>query len=723
MLVMFAAAGSASAVTWGPTEDVVITELVDVTGVGSGEIGIPAQGLDFSTLTIESGGTLIGDRLYTGFVSNQTQVTVNDGGSIIINGALATIGYDHDTTMTQNGGLVSIAGWLGIGRSGSGTYNMAGGLLAVNSDDGVQPATGTLYMPPRSGYSGTMNFSGGTITLSQENWSASGHDILAQSWFNDLSGTAEVTWDGNVTTITAGVVIGAVTNLNDPMQVLEADVDGSAVQFTVVLDGDPPVPTGDTITVVLDPNENGDGPDEDFILVGADPDGTVTLTFTDADWSTPQTVTVKAIDDAIQDSAFAEVKEITLGVSSALGDPNFTDTLFSGAPVSITILDDESPAFLISKTSVAVTEDGTTDSYSLTLQNDPASPVTVNIGGTGLDPNDPNLPDSLPCQVTVNGAGLASLTFSAGDLGPKIVTVAAIDDGIVEVSPHGLAIGHVIVTTDQDYAAATISNVAVSITDNDARIWNFGDDVAVPVANHSFEDPSLSDGGVAVFGPENNIPGHEYYNVGTLQISDPTGAEWAAMYAAGHQQAPDGDQILLLAEPFDPAGYSGTETRNSICEYLIEPGPVSYTFEVSVGVPEPSDASANVTLYMDVLELDDAATFIARINTPEEKNLAGGDLVAGEWVDLKVCGVIPAGSPLIGKSLAVGVTGQYVHVDNFRLTVGNHPCDGCIGGNPPWDLTGPQGVPDCNVDLVDFSGFAQDYLSCNLYPECLTAWP
>jgi hypothetical protein len=46
-----------------------------------------------------------------------------------------------------------------------------------------------------------MNYSGGTITLSQEDWSAAGHDILAQSWFNDLTGVATATWDGSVTTI------------------------------------------------------------------------------------------------------------------------------------------------------------------------------------------------------------------------------------------------------------------------------------------------------------------------------------------------------------------------------------------------------------------------------------------------------------------------------------------------------------------------------------------
>ena len=38
-LIVFALAGSVSA--WGPSEDVVIDSYVNVTGFGSGEIGIP----------------------------------------------------------------------------------------------------------------------------------------------------------------------------------------------------------------------------------------------------------------------------------------------------------------------------------------------------------------------------------------------------------------------------------------------------------------------------------------------------------------------------------------------------------------------------------------------------------------------------------------------------------------------------------------------------------
>lgn len=54
---------------------------------------------------------------------------------------------------------------------------------------------------------------------------------------------------------------------------------------------------------------------------------------------------------------------------------------------------------------------------------------------------------------------------------------------------------------------------------------------------------------------------------------------------------------------------------------------------------------------------------------------------------------------------------------------GNRPCSGCYQDNyPTSDVTGPDGEPDCKVDLHDFAFFAAGWLECNLYPECVTSW-
>ena len=40
----------------------------------------------------------------------------------------------------------------------------------------------------------------------------------------------------------------------------------------------------------------------------------------------------------------------------------------------------------------------------------------------------------------------------------------------------------------------------------------------------------------------------------------------------------------------------------------------------------------------------------------------------------------------------------------------------CLYGNPTYDLTGPDGTPDCSVDVLDFAAFAADWMSSGLYP-------
>ena len=307
---------------------------------------------------------------------------------------------------------------------------------------------------------------------------------------------------------------------------------------------------------------------------------------------------------------------------------------------------------------------------------------------------------------------------------PQTVTIAAVDDSMVETDPHTFIISNIVSTNDAIYSGLSADNVSVDIGDDDGRGWSFGDDAALAMANYSFETPALGDGGVQDFNSVNTIPGHEYWAAGELKIVNPTAGELATMYKTGHQAVPHGSQILYLDLSEDYPTYSGTEPRYGACEYLIEDGPVSYTFEASVGVPEPNNASANITFYIDAITTDDAGNLIARINDPptDTFTLASGGLVAGEWVDIKVCGVIPADSSLTSQSLAFGVTGHYVHVDNFRLTVGDHPCDGCYD-----DPTAEEGDldDDCDVDLADFAIFAGNFLECGTYPNptgCITGW-
>ena len=43
----------------------------------------------------------------------------------------------------------------------------------------------------------------------------------------------------------------------------------------------------------------------------------------------------------------------------------------------------------------------------------------------------------------------------------------------------------------------------------------------------------------------------------------------------------------------------------------------------------------------------------------------------------------------------------------------------CLESVGPFDVTGPEGVPNCTVDLFDLAAFAADWMRCNQVPDCL----
>ena len=524
--------------------------------------------------------------------------------------------------------------------------------------------------------------------------------------FPDIPEPAALTVD-DISIVLVGKIVG--TTVPTSLDVWENASQGpTSATFSVVINADPGVLPGDIITVTIDPNSNGNG--EDLTVNGST--APIDITFTDTNWDTPQTITVAAIDDTWADGQI-EVDEVGFSLVSAIGDPNYDIAIIPS--VKVTIHDDDSDAIIVSKTSTSLAEGGAGDSYTIELATDPTDPVTVYVaaGMVPISETDANMvPDTFDCQLTVNGGGSDTLVFTQGSV-PQTVNISVVDDSLVEADPHTIIISNIVSTDDVVYSSITADSVSVDIEDNDVRAWSFGDDMALTVNNYSFEDPCLADGGSADFDPCNPIPGHGYWTSDEMKIINPTAGEWATMYKAGHQQAPDGEQVL------DMANYCGTETAIAECSYLIEPGPVSYSFEATVGVPEPNDSNAYLTFY---LSSNDPAEF-GRIADPIPTfNLSNGDLVAGEWVEIKVCGVVDVDSDFIGGVLSIGVAGNGVQVDNWRLTLGNYPCEGCYQDNPTWDLTGPDGVPDCKVDLLDFSGFVLDWLECNLYPECVTGW-
>ncbi len=155
----------------------------------------------------------------------------------------------------------------------------------------------------------------------------------------------------NVDNESAGVTVS-------PTSMLETTEGGGTDAFTIVLNAPP---TEDVVISLT----------SDTLL-----EATVapaSLTFTPTDWDAEQTVTVTGVDDLVRDGDAT----FTIVTGAVVSD----DGAYSGASVRNVVgvnLDDETPGVLVSPAAGLVTsESGDTATFTVVLQAQPASDVTV----------------------------------------------------------------------------------------------------------------------------------------------------------------------------------------------------------------------------------------------------------------------------------------------------------------------------------------------------------
>ena len=163
---------------------------------------------------------------------------------------------------------------------------------------------------------------------------------------------------------------------------------GTTGTFTVVLAAQPVLNVRLTIT-------SGD--------VGEATVSPPALTFTPANWNVPQTVTVTGVDDHAIDGS--QLTQVTVSVDDAMSDNQF-DAL-ADQSVFVTTTDDDAAGFTLSKTSVAVSESGTTDTLTAVLTAQPAASVTLTVisAGRGRGDRERVVPDfhAGQLELTANG--------------------------------------------------------------------------------------------------------------------------------------------------------------------------------------------------------------------------------------------------------------------------------------------------------------------------------
>lgn len=167
--------------------------------------------------------------------------------------------------------------------------------------------------------------------------------------------------------------------------------------------------------------------------------------FTPANWNTPQFATISAVDNLVSDGTHYGVFLHTL--TSA-------DTNFNGktAYQTATITDNDIPGITVTQTygAINIVENGPSDFYTVRLNSQPVSPVTLVFSAQN--------------QAT---ASPANLVFTTGNWNTdQDITITAIRDLIVE-GPHTATVTYTSASADPKYAGQTASFTA-NIADDDS---------------------------------------------------------------------------------------------------------------------------------------------------------------------------------------------------------------------------------------------------------------
>ncbi len=173
------------------------------------------------------------------------------------------------------------------------------------------------------------------------------------------------------------------------------------------------------------------------------------LVFTKTNGLTPQTVTIKGVDDLIVDGD----QLFTIVTAKAQS----TDTKYNGldvSDVSVSNIDNDQASVVVTQAGpLSVTENGTTATFTIALTSLPTSDVTI-----GLSSSDTS-------QGTVSPT---SLVFTkTNGMTPQTVTIKGVDDLIVDGDQLFTILTAKAQSTDTKYNGLDVSDVSVTNIDND----------------------------------------------------------------------------------------------------------------------------------------------------------------------------------------------------------------------------------------------------------------
>ncbi|MDB9513854.1 DUF4347 domain-containing protein [Kamptonema animale CS-326] len=244
-----------------------------------------------------------------------------------------------------------------------------------------------------------------------------------------------------------GIALGTTTNQS--VTIADNDTKGITVTPTTGLTTTEAGGTAN-FTVVLNSQPAAD------VSIGITSDKTTegkvdksSLTFTNANWNTPQTVTVTGVDDLVVDGNIA-YNILTAAATS-------TDTNYNGvdaADVAVTNIDNDTKGITITPTAgLITTESGGTANFTVVLNTQPTADVSIGITSD---------------KTTEGKVDKSSLTFTNANWNtPQTVTVTGVDDLVVDGNIAYNILTAAATSTDTNYNGVDAADVAVTNIDND----------------------------------------------------------------------------------------------------------------------------------------------------------------------------------------------------------------------------------------------------------------
>ncbi len=618
-------------------------------------------------------------------IEGQDDITVDGTVSYTINLSVKDADSDNtydpvsDQTINVDNADDEIAGFTASAISGNTTESGTAATFTVVLD--AQPETDVVFTISSGNISeGTVNPS--SLTFTNGNWNVA--QTVTVTGINDDGDDGDITYN-----VTVAVDDTNSDDAFDPLvnqDVAVTNEDDDTAGFTITeSDGttetsETPTST-DSFTVVLDAQPLSDVVFD--VTSGDTGEGTVdlgTLTFTNGNWDTPQTVTVTGIDDPTVDG------DISYNVTVAVDDAS-SDDAFDGLTdnVSVTNTDDDTAAFTASAISGNTNETGTTATFTVVLDAQPLSDVVFDVtsGDTG--------------EGTVD---LGTLTFTNGNWDtPQTVTVTGIDDPTVDGDiSYNVTVAVDDASSDDAFDGLT-DNVSVTNTDDDTAAFtasaisgNTNETGTTATFTVVLDAQPLSD---VVFDVTSGDTGEGTVDLGTLTFTNGNWDTPQTVTVTGiDDPTVDGDISYNVTVAVDDASsddaFDGLTDNVSVTN--TDDDTAAFTASAISGNTNETGTTATFTVVLDAQPLSDVVFDVTSGDTGEGTvDLGTLTFTNGNWDTPQTVTVTGVDDPTVDGDISYNVT----------VAVDDASSDDAFDG-----LTDNVSVTNTDDDVADFTASA-----------------